>query len=130
MLLEVKRHFTIILLHIEDLSWKLIVNDVSNSLLFVLLFEYIQHIDTICYVAKELWPDNGSGKTTAVVPTIDQVDKIVANTGPVVGGLQGIVTFANANKEKFPDLSTMPIKQYNVDKLYGDLETVKALPYA
>ena len=114
----------------RDLSWKLIVNDVSNSLLFVLLFEYIQHIDTIYNVAKELWPDNGSGKTTAVVPTIDQVNQIVTNTGPVVDGLQDIVTFTNANKEKFPDLSTMPIKQYNVDKLDGDLETVKALPYA
>lgn len=114
----------------RDLSWKLIVDDVSNSLSFVLRFECIQHVDTIYNVSKELWTDDGSGKKTAVVPTVDQVNQIITNAGPVVNGLQDMVTFANAKKEQFPDLATMPIKQYNVDKLDGDLETVKALPYA
>ena len=90
----------------------------------------IQHVETISKISNELYKDDGKGKKTFAVPTIDQVNTIISNSAPIVNGLQDIVNFANGKKEKFPELSTMPIKQYDVDKLDGDVEKVKKLPYA
>lgn len=90
----------------------------------------MQDVEIIFDVGKELWKDDGSGKKAFVVPTTDQVNKIINSSGPIVNGLQDMVTFANAKKEKFPELGTLPVKQYDVDKLNGDLQKLKELPYA
>lgn len=87
-------------------------------------------VETISSISSELYKDDGNGKKTFAVPTIDQVNTIISNSALIVNGLQDIVNFANEKKEKFPELSTMPIKQYDVDKLDGDVEKVKKLPYA
>lgn len=87
-------------------------------------------MDTIFSISKELRKDAGNGKNTFAVPTTDQVNTIISNSAPIVNGLQDIVNFSNGKKEKFPELSTMPVKQYDVDKLDGDVEKVKKLPYA
>lgn len=87
-------------------------------------------MDIIFSISKDLRKDAGNGKKTYAVPTIGQVNTIISSSAPIVNGLQDIVNFTNGKMEKFPELSTMPIKQYDVDKLDGDVEKVKKLPYA
>ena len=113
----------------ENSIWWLTVSSVLFLTVACFMFS-IQHVETISKISNELYKDDGKGKKTFAVPTIDQVNTIISNSAPIVNGLQDIVNFANGKKEKFPELSTMPIKQYDVDKLDGDVEKVKKLPYA
>lgn len=91
---------------------------------------WIQHVDTIFSISKDLRKEAGNGKKTFAVPTIGQVNTIISSSAPIVNGLQDIVNFTNGKKEKYPELGTMPIKQYDVDRLDGDVEKVKKLSYA
>lgn len=69
------------------------------------------------------------GKTTFTVPTTGQVAKIVTSTGEFVSTLRDFVNFAQQKESQFPILKELPVKQSTVDKLVGDLEVVKRLPY-
>lgn len=81
-------------------------------------------------VAKQLIKKDGGAKPTFVVPTTEQVVQLINSTEAINQVLQKIVTFVNDEKEKFPALGTLPIKQYDVDKINDELETIKKLPYA
>ena len=81
-------------------------------------------------MAKQLIRKDGGAIPTFVVPTTGQVDQLINSTEAINQVLQKIVTFVNDEKEKFPALGTLPIKQYDVDKINDELETIKKLPYA
>lgn len=69
------------------------------------------------------------GKVTFLVPTTDQVTKIVTSAENCIDALRDFVKFAKEKEARFPVLKEEPITQDDIDKLVGDLEKIKKMPY-
>ena len=81
-------------------------------------------------VAQSLTKKSDSGgKTQFLVPTTDQVAKIITSSEDFISALSNFLDFSKQKEGKFPQLKTMPLTQENVGKLKTDLSTVKNLPY-
>lgn len=70
-----------------------------------------------------------SGKVQFLIPTIDQISKVVESSQDFISALEDFLKYAKQQEENFPKLKTVPLNQSNMDKLNKDLETVKELPY-
>ena len=64
------------------------------------------------------------------VPTTDQVVKVVTSCGSFINALREYYQFAKSKEGKFPVLKEQPISQEDLDRLVGDLEDIKRMPYA
>lgn len=89
-----------------------------------------QHVETAYQVAKQLMKKGEGGKTTFIVPTLEQVDQIIDSAAAITKTLQDIVTFVDEKKTDYPELGTLEIKQSDVNKLKDHIKNVKEMPYA
>ncbi len=80
-------------------------------------------------VGKEIMKKSDSGKVQFLIPTIDQISKVVESSQDFISALEDFLKYAKQQEENFPKLKTVPLNQSNMDKLNKDLETVKELPY-
>lgn len=88
-------------------------------------------METSYSIAKALTKQSGSGgKRTFLVPTTDQITKIVTSSRDFILALDNFLTFAKQKEDTFQQLKTIPLTQENLDKLKNDLDSVKKLPYA
>lgn len=81
-------------------------------------------------VAKQLKKKDASGKVTFSVPTTGQVTQLIDSSAAILDALQKVISFADEKKKKFPALGTLPIGKDDVQKINGELQTIKKLPYA
>ena len=89
----------------------------------------MQALEAAYAVANKL-QNKENGKVTFVVPTTDQVVKIVTSSGNFIKAFRDFVQFAKKEEVKFPVLKEQPITQDDIDRLVGDLEEIKRMPYA
>lgn len=81
-------------------------------------------------MSKQLKKKDGSGKLSFAVPTTDQVTQLINSSEAILDALQKVISFADEKKKKFPALGTLPVGKDDVDKINGELQTIKKLPYA
>ena len=88
----------------------------------------MQGLDVAFAVAKKL-TQKRRGKVTFLVPTTEQVVKIVTSAEKCIDSLRDFVKFAKEKEARFPVLKEEPITQDEIDKLVGDLEKMEKMPY-